>query len=192
VRIEVPNADRKLRFGMFVSVSLGVAARADTLSIPSAAVQTIGSETVVFVPTDGASDAFRERRVTLGATNGDRVEVVTGLKEGERVVTQGSFALRAEAERQGARPADPPESLTVRITAAGFEPNNVHVKPGTPLRLTFVRTTDDTCAKDVVLVDYGIRRELPLNTPVTVEFTPRKSFVFQCGMKMLSGTLTVR
>jgi plastocyanin domain-containing protein len=61
-----------------------------------------------------------------------------------------------------------------------------------PLRLTFVRTTDDTCAKDVVLVDYGIRRELPLNTPVTVEFTPRKSFVFQCGMKMLSGTLTVR
>ena len=192
VRIEVPNAGGKLRFGMYVSVALGAAARADTLSIPAAAVQTIGSETVVFIPSDGASDSFRERRITLGSTSGDRVDVVAGLKEGERVVTQGSFALRAEAERQGARPTDPPESLTVRITATGFEPNNVQVKPGVPLRLTFVRTTDDTCAKDVVLVDYGIRRELPLNTPVTVEFTPRKSFVFQCGMKMLSGTLTVR
>ena len=191
IRIEVPNHEGKLRFGMFVSVSLGAAAPADTLSIPPAAVQTIGSGTVVFIP-DATAGSFRERRVTLGETRGDTIDVIAGLAPGERVVTQGSFALRAEAERQGALPADPPVSITVRITASGFEPNNVQVKTGVPLRLTFVRTTDDTCAKDVVLVDYGIRRELPLNTPVTVEFTPRKGFVFQCGMKMLSGTLTVR
>jgi membrane fusion protein, heavy metal efflux system len=192
IRVEVPNPGGRLRFGMFVAVSLGVAANPEGITIPAGALQTIGADTVVFVPEQSNPNGFRERRVTVAAASGDTAVITAGLERGERIVTRGSFALRAEAERLGVQPSAAPAAITVRITAAGFEPNTIAVKPGVPLRLTFVRTTDDTCAKDVVLVDYGIRRELPLNTPVTVEFTPRKGFVFQCGMKMLSGTLTIR
>ena len=40
--------------------------------------------------------------------------------------------------------------------------------------------------------DYGIKRELPLNESVTVEFTPRKGeFTFACGMNMVKGKLIV-
>lgn len=192
IRVEVPNPGGRLRFGMFVTVSLGVAADTAGITIPAGALQAIGADTVVFVPEQSNPNGFRERRVTVAAANGDTAVISAGLERGERIVTRGSFALRAEAERLGVQPSAAPAAITVRITAAGFEPNTIAVKPGVPLRLTFVRTTDDTCAKDVVLVDYGIRRELPLDTPVTVEFTPRKGFVFQCGMKMLSGTLTIR
>ena len=58
--------------------------------------------------------------------------------------------------------------------------------------MTFVRRTKATCATDLAIPDYGIKRELPLDTPVTVEFTPRTNVTYQCGMGMLSGTLTVR
>jgi plastocyanin domain-containing protein len=45
-----------------------------------------------------------------------------------------------------------------------------------------------------MLPDYGIKRGLPLNEPVTVEFTPAKAgeFTFSCGMGMVKGTLVVR
>jgi len=55
-----------------------------------------------------------------------------------------------------------------------------------------VRKTDETCAKEVVIKDYSINRKLPLNEPVTVEFTPRKGeFAFACGMDMIKGKLIV-
>jgi plastocyanin domain-containing protein len=55
-----------------------------------------------------------------------------------------------------------------------------------------VRKTDETCAKEVVIKDYGVNRKLPLNEPVTIEFTPRKGdFTFACGMDMLKGKLIV-
>jgi plastocyanin domain-containing protein len=56
-----------------------------------------------------------------------------------------------------------------------------------------VRTTDKTCGTEVVFPALGIRRPLPLNEPVVIEFTP-KSFgeiAFVCGMNMLRGTVVV-
>jgi plastocyanin domain-containing protein len=58
--------------------------------------------------------------------------------------------------------------------------------------MTFTRRTNATCATAVAIPEFGIKRDLPLNTPVTVEFTPRKDVTYQCGMGMLSGTLAVR
>jgi plastocyanin domain-containing protein len=111
----------------------------------------------------------------------------------------GSFVLRAEAERLAIRPESSgsrdrasPQAVTVRITAKGFEPDSISLQPGTPARVTFVRTTDETCATSLALPDYGITRTLPLNEPVVVEFIPTKSAAFQCGMGMLAGTLIVR
>lgn len=203
LRVEVPNPDGKLRFGMYVSVTLGRPVMSGTVTIPKAAVQTIGVDAIVFVPEGSSANMFTERRVTLGEADTDRVAITAGLNAGERVVTQGSFTLRAEAERQGIRPPEPSttsaasasgpvQTLTVEVTEKGFGGGPFSVKAGVPVRMTFIRKTDATCATDLAIPEYGIKRPLPLNTAVTVEFTPRKDVTFQCGMGMLSGTLTVR
>ena len=132
--------------------------------------------------------------------------MASGLAAGERVVTTGSFSLRAETERQGLRPPAPSASaapaatptaapdFAVRITTNGFEPNTLTLRAGVPARVTFTRTTDETCAKEVVFPDYAIRRALPLNQAVAVEFTPRTNATagFVCGMNMLKGALVVQ
>ncbi|MBN8909034.1 MAG: efflux RND transporter periplasmic adaptor subunit, partial [Rhodospirillales bacterium] len=67
------------------------------LTIPATAVQRQKDQAFVFV--DGGSGTFRKREVTLGSRTRDRVEVTRGLEAGEKVVTQGSFALRSELEK---------------------------------------------------------------------------------------------
>src|SRR5262245_23287307 len=84
------------------------------------------------------------------------------------------------------------QTTTIEITGKGFEPDSLKLKAGVPAKVTFIRKTNETCAKEVVIKDYGIERKLPLNEPVTVEFTPRKGeFTFACGMDMIKGKLIV-
>jgi len=100
VRVEVPNPGGALRLGMFANVTFRVPSAAGaTLAIPRTAVQAVGSRTVVYVAPDGEEGRFIERVVKLGAPAGDTVEVASGLKPGERVVSEGSFFLRAEVAR---------------------------------------------------------------------------------------------
>jgi plastocyanin domain-containing protein len=80
----------------------------------------------------------------------------------------------------------------LEINDKGFEPSSLKLKAGAPAKVTFVRKTDATCAKEVVIKEYNINHKLPLNEPVTVEFTPRKGeFTFACGMDMIKGKLIV-
>ncbi|HEY8208092.1 MAG TPA: cupredoxin domain-containing protein, partial [Myxococcaceae bacterium] len=61
-------------------------------------------------------------------------------------------------------------------------------------RLRITRTTDETCAKDLILPDYNIEKELPLNKAVDVEFTPSKAgkLKYGCSMgMMIAGVLIV-
>ena len=99
VRVEVPNRGGDLRLGMFVTVSFETGAAARIIVVPRAAVQTLGDRAVVYVPAEGEEGKFIERAVKLGAPVGEFVPVLDGLKAGERVVTDGSFFLRAEATR---------------------------------------------------------------------------------------------
>jgi cobalt-zinc-cadmium efflux system membrane fusion protein len=204
-RVEVPNGQGRLRFGMFVNVTIDGIRRQAGPVIPRSAVQTVGSQSVVYVAVDQAGGRFEERAVVPGEQEQNRVAVLSGLAPGDRVVTDGSFALRAEVERQGLRPAAPSsqenstkssapaQAFTVLVTAAGFEPSSLTLRAGAAARITFRRTTDETCATEVVFPDYGIRRALPLNESVTVEFMPRRNAAaFVCGMNMLKGTLVVR
>jgi multidrug efflux pump subunit AcrA (membrane-fusion protein) len=62
-------------------------------------VQAVGERTVVYVPVDDAEGRFTERLVKLGPPVGEFFPVLEGLRPGERVVTDGSFFLRAEATR---------------------------------------------------------------------------------------------
>ena len=99
VRVEVPNAGGDLRLGMYVTVSFETRSGQRLTLVPSAAVQSLGERTVVYVRPEGGDGRFTERVVKLGPAVGDFRAVVEGLKPGERVVTKGSFFLRAEAAR---------------------------------------------------------------------------------------------
>ena len=86
------------------------------------------------------------------------------------------------------------QKFTVKITERGFEPVSLNLLRGVQARITFLRTTDQTCAKEIVLRDFGIRRDLPLNQPVVVTLAPNKKgeFDFTCGMNMMRGKLIVQ
>ena len=79
------------------------------------------------------------------------------------------------------------------VTEKGYEPGKLTASRRHAARITFVRTTDKTCGTEVVFPSLNIRRSLPLNEPVVIEFTPKASgeIGFVCGMNMLRGTLVV-
>jgi plastocyanin len=85
------------------------------------------------------------------------------------------------------------QAAKIAVTENGFEPSTITLKPNVPAKLTFVRQTDKTCAKAIAIPEYKIKRDLPLNEPVVVEFTPSQTgeFTFTCGMNMLKGKLVV-
>ena len=90
------------------------------------------------------------------------------------------------------RPAS--QSARITITRMGFEPAALRLKRGVRARVSFLRTTDDTCATEVIFPDYGITRTLPLNQTITITFTPARAgeFAFTCGMNMHRGRLIVQ
>lgn len=104
-RIDVANADGKLRPGMFARIRLldphGAAGREaleESLVVPADALQRDGDETIVFTP-EGVH-RFRRREVRLGRAAGDFVEVLDGLEAGEQVVVAGAFLLKSEADKE--------------------------------------------------------------------------------------------
>ena len=86
------------------------------------------------------------------------------------------------------------QTARVEIGEKGFTPGSLKLRRGVRTRLTFLRTTDATCAKEIVLPDFNIRRALPLNQPVVITFTPTKRgpLTFACGMNMMRGKLIVQ
>jgi cobalt-zinc-cadmium efflux system membrane fusion protein len=99
VRVAIANPRKELRFGMYVTMRLSVAGAGPVALVPRSAVQPLGEASVVYLPVAAGEGRFVERPVTLGGVVGDAVQVLKGLKPGDRVVTDGSFFLRAEAAR---------------------------------------------------------------------------------------------
>ncbi|HEY6404116.1 MAG TPA: cupredoxin domain-containing protein [Blastocatellia bacterium] len=101
-------------------------------------------------------------------------------------------AMRQTAAAAKSASQNGAQTATVEVNSNGFGPSSLKLQAGAPAKVTFVRKTDETCAKEVVIKEYNIDRKLPLNEPVTVEFTPRKGeFTFACGMDRLKGKLIV-
>jgi Cu+-exporting ATPase len=84
---------------------------------------------------------------------------------------------------------------TIEITAAGYSPPAIAVPAGKPFRVTFIRRDDKTCGTEVIFPDLGIRKALPLNQPVTIDFPAQpagKELNFTCPMNMLNGRAVAR
>ena len=65
---------------------------------------------------------------------------------------------------------------------------------GSKATLTFVRTSDKTCATEVVFPELNVEKPLPLNVPVSLEVPSdaARTLHFQCGMGMFKGALLVK
>lgn len=101
VRVELENPGQILKIGMYVNVafgSMGVAERTMPM-IPAAAVQNMNNKQVVFMATE-QPNVFAVRPVRLGKETGGQFIVLEGLNVGDRIVTDGSFLLRAELLKQ--------------------------------------------------------------------------------------------
>lgn len=97
LRLELDNGEGLLHPGQFVTAHVGGGAKgtqAPVLAVPRAALQVIDGHDVVFVCDQ--DQHFAARLVSLGQRDEHDVEVVTGLREGEQVVVEGAFLLKAQ------------------------------------------------------------------------------------------------
>ncbi|MGQ0507458.1 MAG: cupredoxin domain-containing protein [Myxococcaceae bacterium] len=80
-----------------------------------------------------------------------------------------------------------PRTVKMTVTEKGYEPSPLTVKKGEPLRLLITRTTDKTCATEIVIPDAKVNTALPLNKEVEVTFTPEKAgtLTYGCAMGMM-------
>ncbi len=81
------------------------------------------------------------------------------------------------------------------ITAGpeGYAPTSVDAKAGEPIVLVFTRTTKSPCLAEVAIPDLGIKKDLPMDTPVEIPVKLDKpgKVGFECGMSMVKGTINV-
>jgi plastocyanin domain-containing protein len=84
------------------------------------------------------------------------------------------------------------QEVTIAVRG-GYDPADVRVRKGAPVRLVFDRQETSSCSEEVVLPEFGIKRFLTAHQKTAVEFTPEKAgtYEFTCGMSMLRGRLTV-
>jgi cobalt-zinc-cadmium efflux system membrane fusion protein len=96
VHAEVPNEDRRLRPNTFGTGRIVVARRPGAAVVPGEAVQSDGHARFLFVRISATS--YEARQVRPGLRQGNLVEV-SGVREGEEVVTTGSYLLMSELQR---------------------------------------------------------------------------------------------
>lgn len=94
VRIELPNGNGLIKPGLFATAVITTQAGARAIVIPRQAALVTGDRAVVFV--EDSLGRLAPRQVTLGAETDSLVAVVTGLKDGERIVATAAFLLDAE------------------------------------------------------------------------------------------------
>ncbi|MFN3842523.1 MAG: efflux RND transporter periplasmic adaptor subunit [Rehaibacterium terrae] len=100
VRVRVDNADGRLRPGMYATAALRADDTAPRLSVPDLAVLDSGLRRLVIVAHDGGR--FEPREVRAGRRAEGRIEILDGLRAGERVVTRANFLIDAESNLRAA------------------------------------------------------------------------------------------
>jgi multidrug efflux system membrane fusion protein len=121
LKAEFPNRDGTLFPNQFVNVRLHLDTLPHALTIPSAAVQRGAPGLYAYVI--GSGDTVQMRPLKLGATDGDRIEVLTGVSVGEQVVVDGADKLRDGAKVEVIDPSRP----AARGAADAARPN---ARPG--------------------------------------------------------------
>lgn len=93
VRCEVPNSTGRLKVDMFATISIATPQGRTAVMVPSAAIQSINDQPVIFVAV--SETEFERRDIVTGITEGEWTEIRSGVKQKEQVVTMGSFDLKS-------------------------------------------------------------------------------------------------
>ncbi|MCZ0866762.1 efflux RND transporter periplasmic adaptor subunit [Dasania sp. GY-19] len=99
VRVLLNNTDNLWKPGLFVNAEITLSEAAVSTVIQSEAVQLVEGETVIFVQ---GEEGFEPRTITLGRTDGETSEVLSGLNAGETYVATNSFVLKSEMGKEDA------------------------------------------------------------------------------------------
>jgi len=94
-KILIDNPELKLRPGMFVKADIVVASKDSAIVVPKNIMLSSNRGKVIYIVEQSTA---RERRITTGIENQDQVEVLTGLKRNERLVTKGFETLRNDSK----------------------------------------------------------------------------------------------
>jgi RND family efflux transporter MFP subunit len=112
-RLDMDNPALLLKPDMYADVELRVNLPS-TLTVPAEAVLDAGERKSVFI--DRGNGFFEPRRVTTGERVGNRIEILSGLRGGERVVSSGNFLIDSESQMEaaGAGMRETPEAGAMR------------------------------------------------------------------------------
>ena len=103
------------------------------------------------------------------------------------IFTYWFFLMRKEKE------VEVMDEVDIKVEG-GYSPEVISIPRGKTTKINFLRTDPTDCLSDVVLADFKIKRELPLNQKVSIEITPQRSgeYKFSCGMNMYHGKIVVK
>lgn len=114
VEATIPNPNQSLRHGMFVNVELPLPSEPDALVVPASAINYAPYGDSIYVvkesiSKDGTSTKIVDQQfVKLGDARGDQIRILSGLKDGDEIVTSGVFKLRPGAPIQINNSVQPP------------------------------------------------------------------------------------
>ena len=215
----VQNPDAKFKPGEYVVMQITTGQVFGALKVPSRAIRyrttpsggTVSTSDDAYVwvaqPVGGTSQMMAQRvAVKVQSDNGQSAAIIGGIKEGAQVVTSPAQSLtngitiiaaggdKMTMASDAATAPDKVQKIAVALTENGYQPATLNLRANVPAQLTFTRKTEATCGTEVQIPEFNIRKKLPLNQPVTIEFTPKKraTLAFGCGMDMMiHGKLVV-
>ncbi len=90
--------------------------------------------------------------------------------------------------------AIPSDAVKVTVSKKGYEPSEIKVEQGKPVKLAFTRADAENCGGEIVFSNLNIKKKLPVGETVLVEFTPTEAsdISFTCGMGMMNGKVIVQ
>ncbi len=170
---------------MTIQRTLAALAAATALAALPAAAQHNG----------GSGDSHQEGahgKAACGHAGSAGAGHATGEGHGQGAATHAVAAASNPAAPRAAR-TQGAQVVAIEVTGKGFVPDRAAVRVGRPVTLVVTRTTERTCATEIVVKDYGVNRPLPLGQAVEVTFTPKKAgpVRYACGMDMIAGVLNV-
>jgi plastocyanin domain-containing protein len=121
----------------------------------------------------------------LAGTVGAQADSSTTAPVSPTAVVKAKAPKKAKAKKV--------QSIALSVTDEGFVPANIKVKKGESYNLVITRKTDQTCARQIVIPDYNVSQNLPLNVPVTIALVPKAAgeINYSCSMGMIHGVLSV-
>lgn len=120
LRVELPNPGLKLKPEMYVNATIRVPL-ADSLTVPVGAVMDTGKRQVVWV--ESKPGVFLQREIKTGVRTDRVVQILSGLKAGEKIATTGSYLIDSEA--QLSHGVDAPSAAPPPVGTGGLDMNDM-------------------------------------------------------------------